>query len=68
MAPTACSPFLPMLTGVGICSDPETLADLRGRCDRGWLMVKETLAPIDAAPAADLVEYASCSRYRCSKG
>jgi phenylacetate-CoA ligase len=55
LAPTGLFPFLRDAYRRRVLFRRETLANLRGRCERSWLMVKDTLAPVDAAPAAELV-------------
>jgi phenylacetate-CoA ligase len=55
LAPTGLVPFLRDAYRRRVLFRRETLANLRGRCERGWLMVKETLAPLDAAPAAEMI-------------
>jgi len=55
LAPPGLIPFLRDAYRRRMLFRRETLANLRGRCERGWLMIKETLAPVDAAPAAELV-------------
>src|SRR4029077_15922337 len=55
LAPAGLLPFLRDAYRRRTLFRRETLADVRGRCERGWLMIKDTLAPIDAAPAGELV-------------